>query len=100
MRRITEFVALLDKEQKEHIAKTYANLGEDYTGARMINGRVYTKVDIKSGCQWGARYMVDIKTGVIYGTKGYGKVHKGHTYGTLDTIDEWDWHGYTAVKKC
>ena len=56
-------------------------------------GNKYTRIDRgDSGC-----YMIDNMTGVIYGIKAYGVVHKGHAYGTLDTVDEWNWGGYTAV---
>ncbi len=55
-------------------------------------GKKYAKVDIgRSG-----RYMVDMATGEIFGIKGYGVIHKGHRYGTLDTIEAYNWGGYSA----
>ncbi len=33
------------------------------------------------------------------GIKAYGVIHRGHRYGTLDTIHEWDWSDYRAVRK-
>jgi hypothetical protein len=43
--------------------------------------------------------MVDNATGEIFGIKGYGVIHRGHRYGTLDTIGDYDWSGYHAVKR-
>ena len=58
-------------------------------------GRKYANVDVgSSGC-----YMVELATGAIYGIKAYGVIHRGHYYGTLDTIQDYDWRGYTAVKR-
>lgn len=57
-------------------------------------GKKFTKVDIGSS----GRYMVDNSTGAIFGIKAYGVVHRGHQFGTLDTIYEYDWSGYTAIR--
>lgn len=58
-------------------------------------GRKYANVDVgESG-----KYMVELSTGNIYGIKAYGVIHRGHFYGTLDTINEYDWSGYTATRK-
>lgn len=55
-------------------------------------GKKYAKVDVgRSG-----RYMVDMATGEIFGIKGYGVIHKGHRFGTLDTIEAYNWGGYSA----
>src|SRR6267143_1017038 len=57
-------------------------------------GRKYANVDRgRSGC-----YMVDVATQEIFSIKGYGVIHRGHRFGTLDTINEWDWSDYRAVK--
>lgn len=58
-------------------------------------GKKFARVDIGDS----GRYMVDLETGEIYGIKGYGVVHRGHQLGTLDTIHEWDWSDYRAVRK-
>ena len=58
-------------------------------------GRKYANVDVGTS----GRYMVELATGAIYGIKAYGVIHRGHYYGTLDTIDQYDWRGYTAVKR-
>ena len=57
-------------------------------------GRKYANVDVGSS----GRYMVELATGAIYGIKAYGVIHRAHYYGTLDTIADYDWGGYTAVK--
>lgn len=56
-------------------------------------GKKYTKVDVGSS----GKYMVDAE-GNIFGIKAYGVIHTGHQYGTLDTINEWYWGQYRAVK--
>jgi len=57
-------------------------------------GKKYTKVDVGSS----GKYMVVNETGEIYGIKGYGVIHFGHFYGTLETIDDYFWGRYNAVK--
>ena len=55
----------------------------------------YANVDVgRSG-----RYMVELATGEIFGIKAYGVIHRGHQYGTLDTLADFDWSGYRAVRK-
>lgn len=34
----------------------------------------------------------------IYGIKSYGVINKKHFYRTLDTIDNYYWGKYTAIK--
>lgn len=69
--------------------------GKSSIKTRIIPGKKYTKVDIGSS----GKYMVVNDTGEIYGVKAYGVIHKGHRYGTLETIDDYYWGNYTAVKK-
>ena len=58
-------------------------------------GRKYANVDVgESG-----KYMVELSTGNIYGIKAYGVIHRGHYFGTLDTINDYDWSGYRAIKR-
>ena len=42
------------------------------------------------------KYLIDGDR--IYGIKAYGVPHRSHRFGTLDTINEWDWSGYAAVR--
>lgn len=58
-------------------------------------GVKFARVDIGSS----GRYMVDLATSEIYGIKAYGVIHRGHRFGTLDTIQEWDWSEYRAIKR-
>lgn len=59
----------------------------------VIPGKKYTKVDVgRSG-----KYMIERET--IYGIKAYGVINKKKCYGTLDTINEFYWGDYTAVRK-
>jgi len=57
-------------------------------------GSKYIKIDVGTS----GKYMVEKSTGNIYGIKAYGVIHRGHQYGTLDTIDEWYWGEYVAVR--
>ena len=66
-------------------------------GAVSVPGKKYTKIDVLLPQQSG-RYMVVNDTGEIYGIKAYGVIHKGYYFGTLDTIDNYYWGGYRAVK--
>lgn len=58
-------------------------------------GPKYTKVDIEGS----GRYIVVNETGDIVGIKGYGVPNWLHRYGTLDTVDAWEWSGYSAFQK-
>jgi hypothetical protein len=71
-----------------------------YSGisTKVIPGPKYTKIDICTPQQSG-RYMVVNDTGDIYGIKAYGVIHKGHYYGTLDTVDQYYWGSYRAIKR-
>ena len=96
---IQDFADLVQKDQKEgftiQFPDTEIEFWEHSYTVKIKPGRKYTKVDVgRSG-----KYMVVNETGQIYGIKAYGVIHKGHYYGTLDTINEWNWGGYTAYKK-
>ncbi len=99
MSTIEEFVAKLQKEQEEGYIAIYGNKYPDLCRnsccVTVSYGKKYARVDVgRSG-----KYMVVLATGDIYGIKAYGVIHPGHFYGTLETIDVWDWKGYTATKK-
>jgi len=68
--------------------------GSHYTG-KVKYGRKYANVDFGGS----GRYMVVLETGEIFGVKAYGVIHRGHSYGTLDTITDYDWSDYRAVRK-
>lgn len=61
---------------------------------KIVPGNKYIKIDIG----YSGRYMIDKKTEKIYGIKGYGVIHKGYQFGNLDTIDQYNWGEYYAVK--
>ena len=68
-----------------------ANLDNHRTSVK--EGKKYTKIDIGGS----GKYMVDTD-GNIFGIKAYGVIHRGHQYGTLDTIDDYYWGEYTAIR--
>lgn len=69
--------------------------GESAIITHILPGKKYTKIDVGHS----GKYMVVNDTGEIFGIKAYGVIHKGHRYGTLDTINEWHWGEYTAIRK-
>lgn len=95
--KLESFAALLQRQQAEAFTRDYPGpaLEDRRTQATTVKVRPaakYTRIDVgESG-----KYMVVNKTGEIFGIKAYGVIHRGHAYGTLDTIQEWDWSGYTA----
>jgi hypothetical protein len=93
--KIQRFAKLLEKQQIKTVQKEYPSLdAQRLCRVSVRPGKKYTKVDVGNS----GKYMVD-NEGKIWGIKAYGVVHKGHYYGTLDTIDDYYWGGYTAVKK-
>ncbi len=91
--------ALIEKETIERFNKDYPNITgiclEKSVKVEVKPGMKYIKVDVgESG-----KYMVEVSTGNIYGIKGYGVIHRGWKFGNLDTINEWYWGDYRAVKK-
>ena len=89
--KIEALRALIEAEQAEALARRAPNV--EPPKVKIVHGRRWIKVDVGTS----GKYMVDTD-GAIYGIKGYGVPHLGHQYGTLDTIQEWDWSGYTAVR--
>lgn len=61
---------------------------------KITYGKKYVRVDVDGA----GKYMIDAD-GNIFGIKGYGVIHLGHRYGTLDTINEFYWGGFRAVRK-
>jgi len=99
--KIRVFADVLEAALRNRYLQNYPDLSstvDDVCKVTIWPGRKFTRVDV-GGINHCGRYMVDNVTGIIYGIKAYGVVHRGRTYGTLDTIDDWDWSGYRAVKK-
>lgn len=95
--KIEEFARLLRLEQKAEYEKRWPGLATSLPRECLVkisSGRKYVRVDVGPS----GKYMID-GAGNIFGIKAYGVIHRGHQYGTLDTIHEWDWSGYTAVRK-
>lgn len=80
------------RQQAERHARDLLNVAPPNVFIRP--GKRWVKVDVGTS----GKYMVDTD-GTIYGIKAYGVPHPGHRFGTLDTISEWDWSGYAAVRK-
>jgi hypothetical protein len=93
--KLQRLAALIKKQTLAKYKKTYPNIPnpEIYSQVTVKPGRKYTKVDVGSS----GKYMVDSK-GNIFGIKSYGTIHRRHQYGTLDTIDQYYWGDYRAVK--
>ena len=97
MATVQEFAARVETDQRrgyiERYGNAYPDLAERAGKVAVTSGPKYTRVDVgRSG-----KYMVVNATGEIFGIKAYGVIHRGHSYGTLDTIEAWDWSGYTAT---
>ena len=97
--KLNRFAEVLRSETKASLEARHLNLnGCNEPRTRVIQGKTFAKIDLGNPGQWSGKYMVT-PDGLIFGIKAYGVIHKGHQYGTLDTIDDWSWGDYTAVKK-
>jgi len=84
---------LIDKEYNARLLQGYVNSKPEPITVKP--GSKYIKIDVgRSG-----KYIVEVSTGIIYGIKAYGVIHRGYRFGNLDTINDWDWSGYRALKK-
>lgn len=101
--KVARFAALVEHDQRARLAKLFPNIDLSGAGralpggyrAKVTKAAKYTRVDFDNS----GKYMVVNATGEIFGIKGYGVIHRGHFYGTLDEIEQWDWSGYTGVKR-
>ncbi len=87
---IKNFAELLEKQQKECYGRRGFNT--DRCFVTVIPGKKYTKVNVGDS----GKYMIDGQN--IFGIKAYGVINRGHYYGTLQSINDWNWGGYKAVK--
>ncbi len=99
--KIERFRATVEAEQLAEMQRAYPALVSNDEGRASCcgtiakPGRAYTRVDVgRSG-----KYMVDNATGEIFGVKAYGVIHRGHRFGTLNTVAEWWWGGYQAIRR-
>ena len=95
MTAVYVFATRLEGEQRTRRRREYPALADDLFPVTVHVGPKYARVDVGDS----GKYMVVNATGEIFGIKAYGVIHRGHAYGTLDTIEAWDWSGYTAVPK-
>lgn len=99
--KLKAFADLLGQQQLERFTREYPTLAQQpayvaqHVTVKVRPGPKYARVDVGNS----GKYMVVNATGEIFGIKAYGVIHRGHQYGTLDTIWDWDWSGYTAVKR-
>jgi hypothetical protein len=92
-----ETLAQLIKEYGERNEKSGTPTREVHMQAwpvKVVEGRKYINVDVAGS----GKYMVTKDSGDIFGIKGYGVIHTGHHFGTLDTLGEWYWGSYRALK--
>jgi len=87
--------SLIEADQERGLRAQGYNPALHQHDCRLKKGRKYVNIDVGSS----GKYMVELATGNIYGIKAYGVIHRGHQYGNLDTINEWDWSGFTAFRK-
>ena len=95
--KVERFAQVLEADQiqdrKDHNLACEANIKN--CRVSVIPGRKYTKVNVGDS----GKYMIETETEKIYAIKAYGVIHRGYCFGTLDTIDDWFWGGYRAVRK-
>lgn len=94
--KLNQFAALLEAQTIATLRAEGLGCEANIQNARVtvVAGRKFIKVDVGSS----GKYMVDAQTEEIFGIKGYGVVHRGHRFGTLDTIEDFNWGGYRAVR--
>lgn len=93
--KIEQFANMLENQSKERLIADDlgCQVNLDNCKVSVKPGKKYVKVDVGSS----GKYMIDAESN-IFGIKAYGVIHTGHHYGTLDTIDQYNWGGYTARK--
>jgi hypothetical protein len=96
--KIEAFRERLEQDQRTEQARRYPDGRLEPPCAVVSYGKVWARVDVRSPGGLSGKYMV-ATDGEIFGIKGYGVPHRGHRYGTTDTIDAWNWGGYTASRK-
>ena len=93
--KVNELCELITSHQRERLVKLKYNPELHPHKAVSKDGNKYIRVDVGTS----GKYMVEKSTGNIYGIKAYGVIHHGHQYGTLETINDYFWGGYTAIKR-
>jgi hypothetical protein len=97
--KVSELAALILAETKDLMHKQGLDFVLQSETVKVHPKKKYTLIDIGPEYNMSGRYMIENETGDIYGIKAYGVIHRGHYYGTLETIHEYYWGGYRAIKK-
>jgi len=86
----------ITKETQERLKKSNLDcqVNLDHAICRYEIGKKYVKINDKTS----GKYMVEISSENIYGIKAYGVIHKGHYYGNLDSINNYFWGEFRAIK--
>lgn len=95
--KLQAFADLLHAHYLLDLIARYPTLAKDpkESAVSIREGKKYARVDVGTS----GKHMVDLKTEEIFGIKAYGVIHRGHAYGTLDTIADWEWGHFHAVRK-
>jgi hypothetical protein len=94
--KIKIFAELLEKQQIERLkaCDLACQCNIDNCKVSIKEGKKYIKINVGSS----GKYMIDVD-GNIFGIKAYGVINKKHHYGNLDTIQQYYWGNYKAIKK-
>lgn len=91
--KVQEFADRVDAQQTMQLIRDGFGSQVEANRVKVMFGKKYARVDVGSS----GRYMVD-REGNIFGIKAYGVPHRGYRYGTLDTLDQWNFGGYSATR--
>ena len=103
---IEQLAELIQKEQREVIARRYSQRQADAEVVEVVPGPKYTKVN--RGPRWGPGrsdhnmsgfLMIENATGEIYGIRGYGQVNKKRHYGNLADAASLYWGEYSPEQR-
>lgn len=95
--KLEHFRATLEKEHNERLARMFPESKPDT--AHIEAGYKLDKVFLtKSDGKRIDRYMVESRTEAIYGIKSRTQVNRRRQYGTLDTVDQFDWSGWSVAE--
>ena len=92
--KLEAFRALLERDQRAALVARGYNPEYHQHDCRVKIGKKYACVDVGGS----GKYMVTLDTGEIFGIKGYGVIHRGYRFGTLDTINDYEWGNYRAMR--
>jgi hypothetical protein len=94
--KLNRFMEILERDQIEQLRKDKLDCEANIFRARVTSkpGNKYTRILVGTS----NNYMIVNETGQIFGTKAAGVIHRGHYYGTLDTVENYYWGRYYAIK--